>query len=123
MKLFSKLAFICNVSFVVFILLGYIELDHKKNNIDSNIMPLPFVTGILVILGLLAIFINFIFCLSALILLLSKKTKRPRRVHSKSGSYELSQQQMVGDDANNGTVPVGTPIGRQSIATGFGRRP
>jgi len=76
MKLFSKIAFICNVSFVVFIMLAYIELNNKKTKVDDNIMPLPFVTGTLVVLGQFAIFINLIFCLIALILLLSKKMKQ-----------------------------------------------
>lgn len=73
MKLFAKIAFICNISFVVFILLGYIEFNNRKNKIDDNIIPLPFVTGTLVVLGQFAIFINFIFCLITLIQLLSKR--------------------------------------------------
>jgi hypothetical protein len=44
--------------------------------VDDNISPLPFVTGSLVILGQLAIFINVIFCLVALILLVQKKLKQ-----------------------------------------------
>jgi len=76
MKLFSKIAFICNVSFVLFILLGYVEMQNKKNKIDDNIIPLPFVTGILVILGQFAVFLNLIFCLIAMILLLSKKMQQ-----------------------------------------------
>ncbi len=76
MKLFSRIAFICNVSFVVFIILGYIDFNNKKNKVDDNIIPLPFVTGTLVILGQSAIFINLIFCFTAMILLLSKKMKQ-----------------------------------------------
>ncbi len=79
MKLFSKIAFICNVSFVLFILLGYIEMSNKKNKIDDNIIPLPFVTSILVILGQFAVFLNLIFCFIALILLLSKKMQHVPR--------------------------------------------
>lgn len=75
MKLFSKLTFICNVSFVIFIILRYVDLNNKKGKVDDNISPLPFVTGSLVVLGQLAIFINIIFCLVALILMLSKKLK------------------------------------------------
>lgn len=73
MKLFSRITFICNVSFIVFIMLAYIEFNNKKNSGADNIMPLPFITGTLVILGQFAIFINFIFCLIAMVLLLSKK--------------------------------------------------
>ena len=73
MKLLSRIAFICNVSFVIFILLGYIELNNKKNKHDDNIIPLPFVTGLLVILGQCAIFINLIFCTIVLGMMLLKK--------------------------------------------------
>ncbi|MBC7887631.1 MAG: hypothetical protein H7Z13_07060 [Ferruginibacter sp.] len=76
MKLFSKIAFICNLSFLVFIILGYIEFNNKKNKVSDNIIPLPFVTGTLVVLGQFAIFINLIFCFTALMLLLSKKMKQ-----------------------------------------------
>lgn len=79
MKLFSKIAFICNISFLIFILLAYIEFNHKKNKAGDSIMPLPFFTGIFVILGELAIFINLIFCLVVLVLLLSKKMIRVPR--------------------------------------------
>lgn len=79
MKLFSKIVFICNISFIVFILLGYIEMNNKKNKIDDNIIPLPFVTGTLVILGQFAVFLNLIFCLLAMILLLSKKMQQVPR--------------------------------------------
>ena len=73
MKLFSKIALICNVSFLVFVLLAYVELNNKAIKGSDNIMPLPFLTGTIVILGQFAIFINFIFCLVVMILLLSKK--------------------------------------------------
>ena len=73
MKLFSKIAFICNVSFVAFIILGYVEFNNKKNKVDDNIIPLPFVTGTLVVLGQFAIFINLLFCLVVLFRMLSKK--------------------------------------------------
>ncbi len=76
MKLFSKLTFICNLSFVLFIVLQYVELSKKRNKVSDNIMPLPFITGTLVILGEFAIFINFIFCFTAIILLLSKRLKQ-----------------------------------------------
>lgn len=76
MKLFSKLTFICNISFIIFIILRYIDINNKKVKVEDNISPLPFVTGSLVVLGQLAIFINVIFCLVALILMFSKKLKQ-----------------------------------------------
>ena len=79
MKLFSRLAFICNVSFVIFILLGYIELSNKTEKGGDNVFPLPFLTGTLVILGQLAIFLNFIFCLISLHLLVTKRLQQAPR--------------------------------------------
>jgi hypothetical protein len=79
MKLFSRVAFICNISFIAFILLGYIELSHKKNKVAGDISPLPFITGILVILGQLAIFINLFYCLITLGMLFAKKIQQTPR--------------------------------------------
>ena len=76
MKLFSKLTFISNICFILFIILRYVDLNNKKVKVDDNISPLPFITGSLVVLGQLAIFINIIFCLVALILMCSKKLKQ-----------------------------------------------
>lgn len=74
MKLFSKIAFICNGSFVIFILLRYWEFNNKKNGAEDTILPLPFLTGTVVVLGMLAVFINLLFCLVILYYRLSKKT-------------------------------------------------
>jgi len=76
MKLFSKLTFICNISFILFIILRYVDINNKKVKVDDNISPLPFITGSLVVMGQLAIFINMVFCLIAIILMLSKKQKQ-----------------------------------------------
>ena len=73
MRFFSKIAFICNLGFLVFIILGYIELNNNKNNNSAPIFPLPFVEGTLVVLGQFAIFVNLLFCLMAFIMLVSKR--------------------------------------------------
>ena len=73
MRIFSRITFLCNLSFLLFIILQYVELNSKKNNSNDGIIPLPFLTGTLVILGQLAIFINFIFCLILVIFMLRKK--------------------------------------------------
>ena len=73
MKLFAKIVLICNISFIIFVLLGYIEFSQKKSRGGESIMPLPFITGTFVILGELAVFVNLIFCCVTLLLLLSKK--------------------------------------------------
>ena len=79
MKLFSRITFICNISFVVFVILQYVEFNSKKNKGSDNIIPLPFLAGTLVILGQLAIFINLVFCMVALGLLAAKKINRAPR--------------------------------------------
>lgn len=73
MKFFSKITFICNLGFLVFIVMGYIELNGKKGGINDVILPLPFIAGTLVVLGQFALFLNFFFCLFAALFFLSKK--------------------------------------------------
>lgn len=73
MKLFSKVAFICNLSFLVMAILRYIEIRSKNNHSSEAVIPLPFLTGLLVILGQLAIFINLVYCLSLLVIWIVKK--------------------------------------------------
>lgn len=68
MKLFSKIVFIFNLGFVAFIILQYIEINSKRSNSVDNIIPLPYVTGLLVIMGQFSIFINIVFCLLVIIL-------------------------------------------------------
>ena len=75
MKLFSKITFLCNLSFLVTVILRYIELNNKKNKIGDGIVTLPFITGILVILGQLAIFLNLVYCLLTVVLWVSKSKK------------------------------------------------
>ena len=76
MKLFSKITFLCNLSFLITVILRYIELNNKKNKIGDSIIPLPFITGILVILGQLAIFLNLMYCLLTIVLWISKRRKQ-----------------------------------------------
>ena len=76
MKIFSKIAFVCNVSFIISIILGYIELSNKKNKVSGSVMPLPFLTGTLVILGQFAIIINFLFCITVFVMVVSRKLKQ-----------------------------------------------
>jgi amino acid permease len=73
MRFFSKIAFISNLGFLAFIILGYVEINQKKAGIQDNLIPLPFVTGTLVVLGILALFINIIFCIFSVCYMLKKK--------------------------------------------------
>ena len=74
MKFFSKITFICNLGFLVFIVLRFIDFTDKKPSNENGILPLSFVTGNLVILGQFAIFLNLIFCVFIGVLFLFKKT-------------------------------------------------
>ena len=73
MKLFSKIVFICNVSFLIMMLMRFIELSNKTTRGTDHILPLNFLTGTLVILGQLSIFINLVFCLITGGMLISKR--------------------------------------------------
>lgn len=64
MKFFSKIVFICNICFILSVILRFVELYNKKQSgHENNVIPLPFVEGTLVVLGVFAIFINLFFCL------------------------------------------------------------
>lgn len=63
MRFFSKLIVILNCSFLVAVLLRFIELSNKKNDVINAIEPLPWLTGILVIMGYTAIIFNTLFLL------------------------------------------------------------
>lgn len=74
MKFFSKITFICNLGFLVFIVLRFIDFTDKKPSNENGILPLSFVTGNLVILGQFAIFLNLFFYVFIGVLFLFKKT-------------------------------------------------
>ena len=73
MRFFSKIAFISNCCFIAFVILGYVEFNQKKAGIQDNIIPLPVVTGLLVVLGIMAVFVNIIFAATVLYYLVKKK--------------------------------------------------
>ena len=73
MRFFSKIVFICNLSFIAAVILRFVENAHKKKgNFDGAITLQP-LESTLVVLGYGAIIINFIFNLFVMVLLLSKK--------------------------------------------------
>ena len=73
MRFFSKIAFISNCCFIAFVILGYVEFNQKKAGIQDNIIPLPVVTGLLVVLGIMAVFVNIIFAATVLYYLVKKR--------------------------------------------------
>ncbi|MES2890411.1 MAG: hypothetical protein V4725_00315 [Bacteroidota bacterium] len=79
MKLFSRVTFLCNCSFLLFIILRFVESSSKGEKGNDNLVQLPFVTGTLVILGQLSIVISFIFCLVVGIMFLMKRVPQVPR--------------------------------------------
>lgn len=66
MRFFSKLVFICNICFLATIIMRYLETQKRKVGNKDAIIPLQFVEGTLVVLGYVAIILNFVFLLWAL---------------------------------------------------------
>ena len=76
MRIFSKFVFICNLCFVVTVVMSIIEkIDRAKGKTDVAI-PLPFVHGTLVVLGFLAIVVNGLFCIIMAGFLATKRAKQ-----------------------------------------------
>ncbi|MGB4842895.1 MAG: hypothetical protein WBP16_00370 [Ferruginibacter sp.] len=61
MKFFSKIAVIFNISFVLAVVLRYIEKHYEYEGTSKEILPLPWLKGTLVILGQTAIIVNTLF--------------------------------------------------------------
>jgi hypothetical protein len=75
MKFFAKLVFICNCCFILAVILRLVENAHKKvGNFNGSIKIQP-LESILVILGYGAVYINFIFNIFLLVLILSNRKK------------------------------------------------
>jgi len=73
MRFFSKLTVICNVCFIIAVVLRVIENLHKKNIAFTGQIKLDPVESTFVILGYGAIVVNVIFNSILLILFLSKR--------------------------------------------------
>jgi len=79
MRFFSKFVFICNLCFIVTIVMQLIEAGNKgKGTVDAAV-PLGFLKGPLVILGFISILVSALFCFFVLVSLVAKsQTKLPR---------------------------------------------
>jgi hypothetical protein len=76
MRFFSKITFICNVCFLVAVVLRAIEnYRQRANNFTGAIKLQPLVSTV-VILGYSAIIINFIFSIISLYWILSGRVKQ-----------------------------------------------
>lgn len=71
---FSKFTFICNISFVVFMIFN--KIDAKKAIVGGKdtVVAIPFFKDLIIILGFSAIIINFLMCLVYLVTILVKKS-------------------------------------------------
>jgi hypothetical protein len=76
MRFFSKFVFVCNLCFIVSVILRFVEMSSKARGKNDQAIPLSFVEGTIAVLGELAIVINIVFCIIVLILLISKKKKK-----------------------------------------------
>lgn len=75
MRFFSKVIFVCNICFVLSIILRYVELHSVAKGGTDQAIPLPFIEGALAVLGQLAIVFNLIYCITVLLFFLFRKTQ------------------------------------------------
>ena len=76
MRIFSKFVFICNLCFVVSVIMHFVELSYTAKGKTDTAFPLPLIEGTLAVLGLLSLLVNVIFCLIVLLLLITKRQKQ-----------------------------------------------
>jgi hypothetical protein len=72
MKFFSRVVFICNCCFIIAVILRFVENAYKKNGNFNGYIKIQPLESTLVVLGYGAIFINFIFNIFLLVLLITK---------------------------------------------------
>ncbi|MEO8961580.1 MAG: hypothetical protein ABI325_06855 [Ginsengibacter sp.] len=70
---FSKVAFICNLSFLLFVLFGTSEAKQTIGSSAAGISAIPFLKNLIIILGFSAIIINLAMCIAYLVAILAKK--------------------------------------------------
>ena len=78
MRFFARLVAICNLCFIVTVVMRYVEND-TANKTGAELTRLPFIQNTLVVLGYSAIIMNFIFVLVFFYLLLTKRLARVPR--------------------------------------------
>jgi hypothetical protein len=79
MRFFSKFAFICNICFIVFVIMQYLERSNKVNGKMDVAVPLEFLKGSVAVLGVVSLLVNGVFCFFVLVSMVAKsQTKLPR---------------------------------------------
>ncbi len=76
MKFFSKFVIICNVCFLAMLVMQYINIGNKAGGKAEVALPLPFIEGIMAVLGLLSLLFNALFFLVYAGLTATKKNKQ-----------------------------------------------
>ena len=71
---FSKFTFICNISFVLFMIFNKIDAKKAVTGGRDTVAAIPFFKDLIIILGFSAIVINFLMCLVYVLVILAKKS-------------------------------------------------
>ncbi|HUZ60648.1 MAG TPA: hypothetical protein VMU83_17885 [Hanamia sp.] len=71
---FSKFTFICNISFLFFVLFSWLEGRKPVSTGRDIVLSVPYLKDLVIILGFSAIFINFLMCLGYLVTMLVRKS-------------------------------------------------
>ena len=78
MRILSKIVFLCNICFLISIVLRFVELRKISAGDHSHVIPLPYVQSIIVLMGYSAVYINFIFIILLAIRTVLRKPVYPR---------------------------------------------
>lgn len=73
LKFLSKFAVVCNVCFVVFVILNQLKKNQPDSGIPITAEKIPFFKELIIILGFSAVIVSFLICFAYLILLMSGK--------------------------------------------------
>lgn len=74
MRFFSKLIFICNICFILSVVLRYVEVNNDAAGNNADVIGFQPLQSSLIVLGYGAVIFNFIFLLSSLVFFIFKKT-------------------------------------------------
>jgi len=76
MRFFSKLVFICNLCFIVSVIMHFVEAGHNGKAVTDAAVPLQFVEGTIAVLGLVSLLVNIIFFIAFAGMATVKKAKQ-----------------------------------------------
>ena len=79
MRFFARLVAICNICFIITVIMRYIERGNVRQG-GEELTRLPFIQNTLVVLGYSAIVMNFIFIMIVIYLMLRKRLSRIPRL-------------------------------------------